>query len=418
MIKRQVFQRKRLVSLSKRQTAAQERCFVGNDQLSCYPTANTTVLQNAWSRFIWNTNYPLFIGRGSVDVYLFQQDTDRMVTSWTSQDNGAGRLSFQPNDSWWVNKSAAEHIQPNQNISWPFYFVVLPSGDSLSGTTSRLATFTAIQTALPFAIASSRAAAASSTRTALSAASATSTSMTIGSAAAASALQSSLSAAIVSSLRASGFSGTQTAQATATATLANGSLVTATATAQANGGRLGVPSHSKNLALPTYAIVLIAVLGFLAILAACLGAYFGMAALRKRRQQGGNGSHRSSSPIMAAASVTGVSSTIASHPGEQAYMLPNDQAGAAAPQNRYSDDQPFTTDEASRMADAFRNALRNPEFLPGQSSVDEGESPSEDTNTAETSHKRASTLLRDELAAEGKDLQNVGHRKTATLHND
>lgn len=357
-----------------------------------------------------------------------------MVTSWTSQVNGAGRLSFQPNDSWWANKSAADLIQPNQNISWPFYFVVMPSGDQLTGTTSRLATFTAVQTAVPVSIASSRSAAAASSRSVASAAAASSVTaaasaasmtstvtQTMDSAAAASAVQSSLSAAIESSLRASGFTGTETAQATTTATLANGSLVTATATARANGGRLDGPTHSNGLALPTYAIVLITVLGFLAVLAACLGAYFAMAAVRKRRmRQGGNESYRSSSPMMAgaagASSVTGVSSTIASQGAERAHMLPADQS--AATQTRYSDDQPFTTDEASRMADAFRNALRNPEFASEPSSAGDDRGPSQDTNAGRTSHNRMSTLLRDELAAEGKDLQDVGHRKTATWHND
>lgn len=442
----------------RRQTPAEETCYVGNQDLSCYPTAGTTIVQNNWSRFIWNANYPLFAQRGYVDVYLFQQDTDRLVTSWMSQDNGQGRLSFQPTDSWWANRPAADNIQPNQNISWPFYFVILASGQPLSGTTSRLATFTAVQTTLPFSIAAARASSSAASAASASAASASAASASAQSASArastltstptgsppASALQSSLSAALQSSLRASGLSGTETLQGTTTATLPNGSAITATATAQANGGRLGGSANTGNsngLALPTYAIVLISVLGFLAVVAAMAGAYFIMAALRRRRQrQGGDGSHRSSSPMMAAAagSLAGRSLNDGGYGGETSHMLEADHdgpiaagaAGAArvgaaggaammasnSKSSRYSDDQPFTSDEASRMADAFRNALRNPEFAPalgGESSGADGDSPNEGGGGS-----RASALLREELAAEGKDLRDVGDRKKPTWHQE
>ncbi|PWZ00377.1 hypothetical protein BCV70DRAFT_188615 [Testicularia cyperi] len=457
--------------LGRRQSAAQEECFVGNEDLSCYPVDGTTISQNSWSRFIWNSNYPLFAQRGYVDVYLFQQDTDDMVSSWTSQDNGAGRLSFEPTDTWWAGRSAADNIQPNQNISWPFYFVVLAAGDPLSGTTSRLATFNAVQTTLPVSIASSRsaasaAAASSSSAAAASAASASASAAmatitgTAASASIASAIQSSLSEALESSLQASGLSGTETLQGTTTATLPNGSVVTATATAQANGGRLGGSGsgssrNGNGLALPTYAIVLIAVLGFLAIVAAIVGAYFIMAALRRRRQrQGGDGSHRSSSPMMAAAagSLAGGASTDAGHVGETSHMLGDSEEGgyaggggsggagaagigagvaagagggaammaSASRSSKYSEEQPFTSDEASRMADAFRNALRNPSFAPalGESSGAEADSPNEDTNPETTSNIRASALLREELAAEGKDLRSVEERKRPTWHQE
>ncbi|KAJ1025117.1 hypothetical protein NDA16_002623 [Ustilago loliicola] len=445
--------------IQRRQTAAEETCFVGNEDLSCYPNAGTTIAQNTWSKFIWNANYPLFAQRGFVDVYLFQQDTDRLVTSWISQDNGAGRVSFEPTDSWWANRPAANNIQPNQNISWPFYFVVLASGQPLSGTTSRLATFTAVQTTLPFSIAAARASsssvaaaasassasAASASAQSASASASTATVTPTGSAAAASAVQSSLSAALESSLRASGLSGTETLAGTSTATLPNGSTITATATAQANGGRLGGSANSGNsngLALPTYAIVLIAVLGFLAIAAAIAGAYFIMAALRRRRQrQSGDGSHRSSSPMMAAAagSLAGHGTNDAGYgAGETSHMLEAEDGGGASmypaagaagigaaggaammasnsKSSRFSEEQPFTSDEASRMADAFRNALRNPEFAPGmggESSGADGESPNEGGTS------RASALLREELAAEGKDLRDVGDRKKPTWHEE
>lgn len=38
------------VMLEERQTQAEDTCFVGNDVLSCYPTANTSVTQGRWSK--------------------------------------------------------------------------------------------------------------------------------------------------------------------------------------------------------------------------------------------------------------------------------------------------------------------------------------------------------------------------------
>jgi hypothetical protein len=38
----------------------------GNGVLSCFPFSNTTLVDNVWSKFIWNARYPTFIGAGSV----------------------------------------------------------------------------------------------------------------------------------------------------------------------------------------------------------------------------------------------------------------------------------------------------------------------------------------------------------------
>jgi len=114
--------------LEERQTQAENTCFVGNEVLSCYPTADTTVTQGRWSKFIWNYNYPRFRQIGAVDVYLFRQDTDEMQTSWLSLNNNLGRLSFSPSDPWWGDRPRAQDLQAGQNISWPFYFVITAAG--------------------------------------------------------------------------------------------------------------------------------------------------------------------------------------------------------------------------------------------------------------------------------------------------
>lgn len=38
--------------------------YVGNNILSCFPESNTTLVQNIWSKFIWNAQYPVWIGAG------------------------------------------------------------------------------------------------------------------------------------------------------------------------------------------------------------------------------------------------------------------------------------------------------------------------------------------------------------------
>lgn len=154
--------------------------------------------------------------------------------------------------------------------------------------------------------------------------------------------------------------------------------------------------------MPKYAIALIAVFGFLALVAAIVGLYFLMAAARRKRRQ--QASHAGSdSPMM-----RGIDGS-ASVAGTDAYS----DAGAAAALRRSTageESSPFSTDEATRMADAFRAALRKPAFdeaamLAG--SPGDGDSPGAEDN--------GRALLREELKAEGREVQNVGERRTPTI---
>lgn len=78
---------------------------------------------------------------------------------------------------------------------------------------------------------------------------------------------------------------------------------------------------------------------------------------------------------------------------------------------------PFTSDEATRMADAFRNALRKPEFANDFGSASQP-SPDEGNGNGSPGEEGGAALLREELASEGKDLRDVGERRKATWHND
>ncbi|KDN46637.1 hypothetical protein K437DRAFT_106334 [Tilletiaria anomala UBC 951] len=436
----------------ERQTAQENECFVGNDVLSCYPTSDTTVVQGSWSKFIWNNNYPRFRQIGAVDVYLYRQDTDKMQTSWLSLDNNLGRLSFSPNDPWWADRPRAQELSMGQNMSWPFYFVITAAGLGLdSDTISRLSTFSAIQTAPPASVVAAQAASSSlSAAASLSSASAAlSDSRAVASASAS--IVSQLSLSIESSLRSEGLSGTQTAAAVLTTTLPNGAVVTASATAAANGLSLSGNSRgsSDNLALPSYAIALIVVFGFIALVGALVGAYFLSKAARKRRERVHSGSYGSSSPMMhavdgsltrgsddAALAATAAGDAAVAGAGVAGLGAAGGAAGWSRSSRSSHDSHPFSSDEATRMADAFRNALRKPEFTgavfgSGQNSPNEtdfdadggigagasdaGTGLGADASGAEEAV--ATGLLRDELASEGKDLKAV-ERGRPKVHTD
>lgn len=483
--------------MRRRQTAQQQECYTGNENLSCYPTSSTNVTQGEWGKFIWNKNYPRFTnGGGYVDIYLFHQDSDQLLTSWMSIPNDQGRISFEPTDSWWANRPAADAIQDGQTLSWPFYFAITSHGDGLASGTSRLATWHAIQTAVPATVAAARASSSSASMASVSAAAsaaslssltATLTGSELSSAlasaqsasdiAASRSLAGSLSRSLQSSLNADGLTGTETARGTATSTLANdGHTVTAYATAQANGGNLNNDGGGSNTSIPHWAIVLIAVLGFLAVVAVAVAGYFLTRWARRRRAWGGaaagagaagggfaaSGSHGSRSPMMAAAGGAGGESDgegegdgstslldgAGGHGGGSgaaaAAGMGAAGAGAGAADRRSSrqgEASPFSSDEASKMADAFRAALRKPAFALGfgSSAASSGNgssgggggdggggsnggarpSPTEETSSGlgrDPTAGPSDALLRDELASEGREMRSVDDRRRPSLH--
>ncbi|CAO1628835.1 unnamed protein product [Parajaminaea phylloscopi] len=436
--------------LAERQTAAQNECYTGNENLSCYPTSNTTVVQGSWGRFVWNRNFPDFTNDGGyVDIYLFHQDSDTLLSTWSSISNEQGRISFQPQDSWWQGRAAADDLAAGQNLSWPFYFAITSSGKGLAAGTSRLATWHAIQTAVPVQVALSRSSASASSASAISSASllAATASGSVLSAASASlaslsrqsasaSLASSISSALVSSLRSDGLTGTETARGTATSTLANGLTITAYATAQANGGSLN-DAGGGGSAIPRWAIALIVVLGFLALVALLVLAYFLMRWARRRGYvaPGGRAGKNSEAGLVAAGSYGSRSPMMREAASEAAFSEVDEtgvlaaSASAANASGAGKEPSPFSTDEASRMAAAFRAALRKPGF--GQSGVaaardttgtdaasgsstSAGLTPSSGENTSGAEPGQA--LLRDELASEGRDLRRVEDRRHADFH--
>lgn len=105
-------------------------------------------------------------------------------------------------------------------------------------------------------------------------------------------------------------------------------------------------------------------------------------------------------PLMAEAGLAGagLGAAVAPHKEEPE---PKSVAGDAAStiSRAHSESAPFSGADAAIMADAFRKALRKPEF-PG--AVEEGDTPDS------TKERREAELLGAELATEGRDLRSVG----------
>jgi hypothetical protein len=159
-------------------------------------------------------------------------------------------------------------------------------------------------------------------------------------------------------------------------------------------------------AFPHWAIAVIVVLGFFAILATCV---LGFIILRRiRRRRGTDLSHRSSvgssAPMMAETNAHTPSSpllgvtVIGAATGEPSPSVDHhDGASVISRTNSAGDAALFSGADAAIMADAFRKALRKPDFA--NAAVEE-ESPEKERKEAE--------LLNRELAEEGRDIRSVG----------
>lgn len=341
---------------------AMQQCqvFSSNAVITCFPTSDTSVPQHEWAGVVWNSRLPQFLQTNRVNIYLFHADSGLQVLSVINQTNPtglAGSIAKQVNDSWFPDGGLNYNGSP---ISYTYYWVITRSDVSLDGTEIPQSTFTAVQTTVADSVTSSLASASS-----LSAAS---------SASVAAAAASSASAASVSSSR-------------------NGSTQTP-GSLQANSGS----------SFPHWAIAVIVVLGFFAILT--VGVLGLLLVRRARRNQSARVSRRgsigSASPmIQGDPNTNGVprspvmeQTSVAPHPAS--VYSPND--GSSMISHAHSSETPFSGADAAIMADAFRKALRKPDFA---GPIEEGDSP-------EGQEQKDNRLLSRELAEEGRDIRSVG----------
>lgn len=372
---------------------AETRCqtFSDNTVFSCFPLSNTSIPQHQVASFVWNSRLPFFTGTQAVNIYLVDATSQQPLQTWRDVPNPtdrAGVLRFPVNDTWFGARGSQWH---GQNTSFLFYWMVTNNEATFdSGQPQPI--FSAVQTTFADSVA-----AAMST----SAAEASSRSAASASAASASSVAASLSSAAEATR-------TQTVSGATPGPSGTRSGSGTGASASATEGAGSIQSGSSSQPFPHWAIAVIVVLGLLALVASGILIFFIMRRLRNRRNGGlsHRGSVNSASPMMANAGnaqspLLGAALAV----GGGASQRPNspDIHDGASTLSRGSEAAPFSTSDAAVMADAFRTALRKPNF--GDRPFEEGESPDEPGDPPAPSRHE---LLTRELAEEGKDIRSVG----------
>ncbi|KAI4525543.1 hypothetical protein EV122DRAFT_213069 [Schizophyllum commune] len=344
-----------------------------NSRLSCFPTADTVIAQHQYASFVWNSRLPQYAQRDLVDIYLFQGDTLQQILYFPNETNPKygtpGVIRAQVNDSWWGDRG---ENWDGSNTTYPFYWVVTPAGNGLDGTETTQTIFSAVQTTYADSVVSS---------------------MSASSASASSASAASASASLTSS--------------------ANGASSTGGGN-NSDGSDGGLQSGDKDGGFPHWAIAVIVVLGFLAVAASCVLAFLIIRRMRRQRElESQRNSMGSSSPMMQHVDNGGPASPLlvggaagverqlssAGHGGQNAPSIVSpDGASTISHANSAGENAPFSGADAAIMADAFRKALRKPDFA--AQPVEEGESP-------ENKEPPEEELINRQLAEEGRDIRSV-----------
>ncbi|KAG1775812.1 hypothetical protein EV702DRAFT_972510 [Suillus placidus] len=336
--------------------AAETTCqiYADNSQVTCYPGAGDLVIQHQWAPVVWNSRRPQLLQFNVVQLYLFDGDTNLPILNFTQTNptGRAGEMNTPVDDTWFGDKGNS--WTPGQNFSYPFYWV-LTNQNGLDGSQTINPTFTAIQTTYADAVVSS--------------------------------MQSSSSAAAASS-------------SAAAASLSSSSSLHASGTSSAPSGN--VQQNNSNPSFPHWAIAVIVVLGFLAIAAGGVLIWLIVRRLRRREQLSNRGSMGSSSPMMAnaqnsnspqlpllGAGLAAAGRTSSEHHRPGSIVSP-DGASDVSRAHSAGDTGPFSGADAAIMADAFRKALRKPDFAGPP--VEEAEDDA---------------IMSRELAEEGRDIRSV-----------
>lgn len=356
-----------IISNQSALAAAETQCeiYADNSQVTCYPGAGDLVIQHQWAPVVWNSRRPQLSQFNVVQLYLIDADTNLPILNFTQTNptNNAGEMNAPVNDTWFGTKGNS--WTPGQNFSYPFYWVVT-NQDGLDGSQTTNPTFTAIQTTYADAVVSSMQSSSSAAAASSSAAAASSSAAALSSAS--------------SSLHASG-----------TSSLPSGN----------------VQSNNSNAPFPHWAIAVIVVLGFLAIVAGGVLIWLIARRLRRREQLSNRGSMGSSSPMMANAQnsnspqlpllgaglVGATAGRTSSEHHRPASIISPDGASDISRAHSAGDTGPFSGADAAIMADAFRTALRKPDFAGPP--VEEAEDHRDDA------------IMNRELAEEGRDLRSV-----------
>lgn len=310
--------------------------------------------------------YALFFsndGDGSIDLYLRNADSDQMMGKWNATRQ-SGELKLLVDDTWWDSRSVT--LWTGQPRNWTFYWVLVPAGTVLNGGEPHQPTFTVVQTALPnYALASSSSAMASA------------------------------SSASVSQLLAS--------ESEAAVESASKALQT---NQQLSSGANDFPAWAIALVVVLCVVTLTSILSLVFLL---------QRHLRKKQYSDDNrrNSMGSESPMMATADPSSPithESSYAGHPVVLPAVARSVAHDGASVHSKGTADPMISTNEAAYMADAFRKALRKPDFT--DRPPEEGESP--ESNAVQTEEQ----LLKSELAGEGRNIRSVSSERGVRVVTD
>ncbi|KAF4577228.1 hypothetical protein EYR36_005215 [Pleurotus pulmonarius] len=347
---------------------AKSRCqfLSGNDIISCFPTSDSLIPQHEWATFVWNSRRPELTQFNRVDIFLFRGDSLEQLLHFRNVINPvdqAGSITAQVNDTWF----GSDGLKWNgRNVSYPFYWVITRSDKELDGSQLPQSTFSAVQTTIADSVAASIASSSAAAASALSSSSA---------------LAASASAASVSS----------TGTSTGTSPIATGS---------SNGS---LQPGSSDSSFPKWAIAVIVILGFLAIAATCILVFLIIRRMRRRNSEFGSNrnSMGSASPMIEHPAGNPQSPLLAggvarqtSSVGQRAPSIVSPDGASEVSRANSADQGPFSGADAAIMAQAFRTALRKPDFADQPVEEGEPEAPQRD-------------VLSRELAEEGRDLRSV-----------
>ncbi|EKM49524.1 uncharacterized protein PHACADRAFT_166893 [Phanerochaete carnosa HHB-10118-sp] len=354
--------------------AAEEQCqfFSGNNVISCFPNSSTVVPQHQFSSFVWNTRLPTLTQTNLVNIYLLSATEqgpshNDIILQWNNVGNPQGQAGLQlaqVNDSWWGDRGNEWN---GSDLPFLFQWAVTPASQTLDENVTLQPIFTGLRKFL--------------------------SSTLIPRTCSHQLPETTFADSVVASM-----SSTSAAAAASSASAASAAAGAGSGNVQDNGGS----------SFPHWAIAVIVILGFLALLASGILTFFMMRRLRRRRQT--NLSHRgsmgSSTPMMRNAEAgEPTSPVIASAFGAAAS---NQRPGSpeihdgASTVSRGSDAAFLSGADAAVMANAFRTALRKPNFA-GRPE-EEGESPESDPLNAGGDPG----LINRELAEEGRDIRSVG----------
>ncbi|CAO3638753.1 unnamed protein product [Cunninghamella echinulata] len=108
----------------KRQDAGDTCAGRGNQFPTCAPITTDTWVNGSTHEFVWNYNYPFFVGSSTIDLYLYYKNNFQytLIKTWPGLPRLDGEMSTTVDDTWFPT------IAHNENVNWTLYFYILPTG--------------------------------------------------------------------------------------------------------------------------------------------------------------------------------------------------------------------------------------------------------------------------------------------------